>query len=40
MSDKCGNASTVSVAKVIERLWRRYFVVLGVDPYRYEAELP
>lgn len=39
MSDECGNASSVSVAKVIERRWRKYFVVLGVDPYRDRAEL-
>jgi len=29
MLDKCGNASTVSVAEIIERLWRRYSVVVG-----------
>jgi len=39
MVDECGNASVVSVAKVIERFWR-YLGVLRVDPYRYEAELP
>jgi len=39
MFDKCGNASSVSVSKVIERLGRRYFVVLRVDPYRDRTEL-
>ena len=39
MFDKCGNASVVSVAKVIEGFWRRYLVVLGVDPYRDRAKL-
>jgi hypothetical protein len=33
MFNKCSDASVVSVAKVIDGLWRRYLVVLGVDPY-------
>jgi hypothetical protein len=37
--DKCGNASTVSVAEVIEGFWRRYPVVLRVDPYYDGTEL-
>jgi len=39
MLNKGGNACIVSVAKVIDGLWRRYLVVFSVDPYCDGTEL-